>query len=133
MVKTVRNEKDIERLIAVGIENAKLEIAKAVTNRAKDLAPVETGLLKANIQFKIEGDKVIVFVPESVVPYAAAMEYGTASYWAGEPDSPRKHDTYQRTGKGSEVGYSPYLRSAVYQLENEFAKIVQAEIVKALS
>ena len=133
MVKTLRNEKEMQKLINKGIENAKKEIAILVTQRAKDLAPVDTGLLKANIQFEIKGDTIKVFVPESVVPYAASMEYGTASYWSGQPDKPRPHDTFQRTGKGSEVGYTPFLRSAVYQLENQFAKIVQKEIVKALS
>ena len=47
MKKTLRSEKELQEKINKGIENARLEIAKLVTNRAKDLAPVDTGLLKA--------------------------------------------------------------------------------------
>ena len=71
-------------------------------------------------------------MPEEAVPYGAVQEYGSSSYWVGEPEAPRKHDTYTRTGKGSEVGYSPFLRTALYQLEPDFPRIIQEEIVKSI-
>ena len=131
MTKTVKDEKELERLIKQGFINAQKRIGADLETEAKRLAPVDSGLLKSRISHDLIENKKLILGCD--VEYASDMEYGTSKYWVGTPEYPRKHDTKQRTGKGSEVGYSPFLRTAIHRLRPKFADIVVEEIKKVLT
>lgn len=131
MTKTVKDEKELEKLIHLGYVNAQKRIGAMLETEAKRLAPVDTGLLKSRIFHDLLENKKLILGCD--VEYASDMEYGSARYWIGTPEHPRKHDTKQRTGEGSEVGYSPFLRTAIHRLRPKFADIVVEEIKKVLT
>lgn len=122
------------------------EIGKLVKGKAIRLCPIDMGHLRASLQYKIEGDKVIIFTNLS---YAKDMEYGKppeklseeekedVAQWAKRHQLPAFPVIRKLETKGIEVGtaekpfetkgktFRPFLRPAIYQSIPEIKNIVK--------
>lgn len=129
------------------------EIGKQIVYRAKTLVPVDLGDLQRSLNYRIEGNTLVVFSP---LDYAQDMEFGTPPSdnvneegikdWArrhniknpqgtvnyikkhgikiGTPENPL-HITWQ--GRNS---YRPFLRPAVHQTVPLVPKIVKEVLAR---
>ena len=79
-------------------------IGKDIVAKAKRLAPIDTGLLRSKITYKLEGNRLIISTED--VEYAEFLEYGTSNIKIGTPAEPRKLDN------GT---YLPFIRTAIYR------------------
>ncbi len=65
-----------KKLLFEGLDERMDELAEAIADTAKSLAPVDTGALRESIEWIKEGDERFI---GAGVPYAAYVEYGTST------------------------------------------------------
>jgi len=75
-LKSELNEKDIEKAMIDKLEKILLEVMLAVESHAKDLAPVDTGVLRASIHTIPRSPAPVIKVSDGV-SYGVFQEYGT--------------------------------------------------------
>lgn len=102
------NKKLYERLLR--------EIVYDAAELMRNFAPVDTGLLEDMIKvIKIGPHKYMIVVD---VPYAEYMEWGTKFFPVPtDPTAPKV-----RTSKSGKTAYHPFMRLAVYLIDDEFDK-----------
>lgn len=126
-------------------------IGMLVETKAKRLAPSDIGTLRANIKYRIEGNRVIIYVDPSI-EYAREMEYGMPPRILSEQEKDNLADWAKRhklppmavirsiQKKGIKAGtpevpflskgmtYRPFLRPALLQSLPEIKLMVKKEL-----
>ncbi|MHB1001279.1 MAG: HK97-gp10 family putative phage morphogenesis protein [Armatimonadota bacterium] len=92
-----------KRLLFTGLDERMDEVAQAIADEAKSLAPVRTGALRDSIEWIKIGDERFV---GAGVPYAMQVEYGTSRSQA-----------------------QPFLRPAIVSAVNAIRAILSKEVV----
>jgi len=97
------------------------KLGKTIMRKTYELvvqyAPVDTGALVNSVRL-IEGRNIYYII--ITVPYAEFMEYGTRYFPVGTPSSPRS-----RVSKSGKQCLHPFMRTAVWDVMNEFDEIVK--------
>jgi hypothetical protein len=92
------------------------EIVDDAADLMRNFAPVDRGLLEDMIKvIKIDKNKYMIVVD---VPYAEFMEWGTKYFPV--PDNPKAPRI--RKSKSGKTAYHPFMRLAVYIIDDEFDK-----------
>ena len=108
----------IKRWIKEKSPNMLRNIAALIQKKAKELVPVDTGLLQSRIVIQPRSDGIAVVADTD---YASHVEYGTRYFtvplgWQ-EGEAPRK------TKKGK---YAPFLRPAAFQIVSKVNEIARS-------
>lgn len=96
------------------------EVALEVERRAKLLAPVDTGRLRASIEAGADDEGAFV---KAGTEYAAYMEFGTGQ--AGSSTDPGPTPDWYQHGPSPGVPAQPFLRPAVESMRGQVADIVK--------
>lgn len=106
------NEKQINRAV--------LKAAFDMQRYAKRICPVETGLLKSKIKFRIEKGRLIL---GAYTDYASYVEFGTPrmikAHGVHDPKSPVKSWKAQRK-RNARGQMMPFIRPALHMFVNVF-------------
>lgn len=127
-VKITSNvEKVLEELDAT-IHNALVRCGREASTRAQLLAPVDNGLLRQSITYKVNGDEVQI---GTNVEYAAYVELGTGKYYPGGRKTPW---TYQDGDGKWHMTYGqraqPFLKPAIEDNLEQYQAIIKDEFNK---
>lgn len=110
-----------------------------VQNNAKDRAPVDTGHLRRNISSVATEDEAVIGVSLAIVPYAAAVEFGSAPHWTSVKNLDewaKKHGinpyALQRSIAHNGTPAHPYLRPGLEASAKQIGDIFRDELQKAV-
>ena len=94
------------------------KIVNECADLMRNFAPVDTGRLEDSIKVMRKGMNEYEIIVG--VPYAVFMEWGTRYFPVGTPESPRV-----RPSKSGKIAYHPFMRLAVYIIDDEFNYLIK--------
>lgn len=115
-------ERNIRRLLDKRTYEKPVEtLIKEIAKLAKQYAPRDTGDLEESIMNMKLGFGKFAIVAN--MPYASHMEFGTRYFPVGTAENPRA-----RTSTSGKACFHPFLRSATYEMMNEYPKMIKKAI-----
>jgi len=93
-----------------------------IVRKAKRLAPIDTGFLRAHIKGEVNSPEEITIFTEGV-DYASYLEDGTIYIESGTPENPREFKNKDGNPKGT---YTPFIRPAIYRTIPQISNIVKS-------
>ena len=110
-----------DELLTNDVKNEILRrIMEEMVRKAKRLAPIDTGFLRAHIKGKVSGPDEITIFTEGV-DYASYLEHGTKWIKIGTEELPRKLPNNT---------YLPFLKTAVYQTLPQIKAIIERTLTE---
>lgn len=97
------------------------EVMIKIYDKTKEYAPVKTGKLESSVRLVKKENKYSIIVD---VPYAEYMEYGTR-YFPVDSAGHTASKPWARTSTSGKACFHPFLRTAVWEVMNEFPQIIK--------
>lgn len=127
-VKITSNVEKVLEELDTTIHNALVRCGREASTRAQLLAPVDNGMLRQSITYKVNGDEVQIGTD---VEYAAYVELGTGKYYPGGRKTPW---TYQDGDGKWHMTYGqraqPFLKPAIEDNLEQYQAIIKDEFSK---
>lgn len=131
-VKINSNLADLLKELDARTYNAMVRVGREATERAKLLAPTDTGLMKQSIHYKVESDEsedtVRIISPQK---YSAYVELGTGVHYPGGRKTPwvyKGADGEWHMTNGQRA--KPFLKPAIAENLEEYKAIIIDELQK---
>ena len=127
-VKITSNVEKVLEELDTTVHNALVRCGREASDRAKLLAPADTGLMRSSIHYKVTGNEVHVVSPKG---YSAYVELGTGKYydggrktpWTYKDESGKWHMTHGQRAK-------PFLKPAFTENLEQYQAIIKDEFSK---
>ncbi len=125
-VRMTDNSDKVLSALDAAVARALEMIGGRAETHAKELCPVDTGNLRNSITHQVASEDTVAI--GSNVHYAPYVELGTGPYFTPPPEWMQNN-----AERGSGIGHSfvhprPFLRPAIENYQEEYKKIIEAEL-----